>query len=184
MKSDLSNVDVNAIQGIRLRVEGNSSIVDNIVRDIIKPYTEDLDRYVTFIKDCLKDGENPPTDDELQDFLMNLSTDIYFASGMCEQLGIRDDIAKAVYRETYNTARDNTTGGTVQDKNTMAELESQQEQLISVCYTRAYKIVKAKVDSAQELLSSCKKCLSRRMQDVELTKMQGGIGSRRSNYES
>jgi hypothetical protein len=184
VKSDLSKVDVNAIQGIKLRVEDNSHIVDDIVRDIIKPYTEDLDRYVTFIKDCLKDGENPPTDDELQDFLMNLSTDIYFASGMCEQLGIRDDIAKAVYRETYNNARDNTVGGTVQDKNTMAELESQQEQLISVCYTRAYKIVKAKVDSAQELLSSCKKCLSRRMQDVELTKMQGGVGSRRSSYES
>ena len=42
MKSDLSNVDANAIQGIKLRVEDNSHIVDNIVRDIIKPYTEDF----------------------------------------------------------------------------------------------------------------------------------------------
>ena len=171
MKSDLTNVDVNAIQGIKLRVENNSHIVDDIVRDIIKPYTQDLDKYVLFIKDCLKDGENPPTDVELEDFCMNLSTYIYFASGMCEQLGIRDDIAKAVYKETYNNARDNADRGTVQDKNTLAELEAQQEQIISVCYTRAYRIVKAKVDSAQELLGSCKKVLSRRMSEMELTKI-------------
>ena len=133
MKSNLSNVDVNAIQGLKLRVEDNSNIVDKIVRDIIKPYTEDLDKYVTFIKNCLKDGEQPPTDVELEDFCMNLSTYIYFASGMCEQLGIRDDIAKAVYKETYNNARDGATSGTVQDKNTFAELEAQQEQIISVC---------------------------------------------------
>lgn len=184
MKSDLSNVDMNAINGIKLRVEDNSHIVDNIVNEIITPYIKELDRYVKFIKDCLKDGEQPPTDYELEDFCMNLATDIYFASGMCEQLGIRDDIAKAVYRETYNNARDNTTSGTVADKNTMAELESQQEQLISICYNRAYKAMKAKVESAQELLSSCKKCLSRRMQEIDLTKLQGNIGSRRSDYES
>ena len=136
MKSDLSNVDSKAIDALLGRVEDNSHIVDNIVRDIIKPYIEDLDNYVIFIKNCLKSGEQPPTDYELEDFCMNLSTYIYFASGMCEQLGVRDDIAKAVYKETYNTARDNTSGGTVQDKNTMAELQSQQEQLISMLYPR------------------------------------------------
>jgi len=183
MKSNLSNVDVNAIKGIKLRVEDNSHIVDDIVSDIIKPYVEDLDKYVKFISQCLKDGERPPTDYELEDFCLNLSTCIYFAGGMCEQLGVRDDIAKAVYKETYNTARDNSSSGTVQDKNTLAELESQQEQIISVCYTRAYKTVKAKVDNAQELLSSCKKVLSRRMQEVELTKMAGTI-SRRYDNES
>lgn len=181
MKSDLSNVDVNVIDSIKLRVEDNSHIVDNIVSDIVSPYIEDLDKYVKFIGSCLKNGEQPPTDYELEDFCMNLSTYIYFASGMCEQLGIRDDIAKAVYRETYNTARDNKSSGTVQDKNTMAELESQQEQLISICYTRAYKTVKAKIDSAQELLSSCKKVLSRRMQEAELTKMTPN-STRRDGY--
>ena len=184
MKSDLSNVDVNAIRGIKLRVEDNSHIVDDIVQEITLPYTKDLDKYVDFIKSCLKNGENPPTDYELEDFCMNLSTYIYFASGMCEQLGIRDDIAKAVYRETYNNARDNASGGTVQDKNTLAELESQQEQLVSVCYNRSYKVVKAKVESAQELLSSVKKVLSRRMQEIELTKLSNPVSSRRSSYES
>ena len=184
MKSDLSKIDTDALSGIKLRVEDNSHIVDNIVSDIIKPYVKDLDKYVKFISDCLRNGEQPPSDYELEDFCLNLSSLIYWANSMCEQLGIRDDIAKAVYKETYNNARDNATGGTVQDKNTIAELEAQQEKLISVCYNRAYKIVKAKSESAQELLSSCKKVLTRRMQEIELTKMQGSTVSRRNDYES
>lgn len=170
MKSDLTKIDINALSGLKLKVEDNSHVIDNIVKDIVEPYVKDLDAYIVFIRDCLKDGENPPTDYELEDFCMNLSTYIYFASGMCEQLGIRDDIAKAVYREAYNNARDNASG-TVQDKNMLAELEAQQEQVISMCYTRCYRVVKAKVESAQELLSSVKKVLSRRMQELDLTKI-------------
>lgn len=165
---------VDRVNEIKLHVEDNSSIVDGIVQDIIATYVEDLDNYVKFIRDCLKDGENPPTDQELDDFCMNLSTFIYFAGGMCEQLGIRDDIAKAVYKEMYNTSRDELSGGTIADKNAMAELKAQQEQLVSICYTRAYKIVKSKVENAQELLSSCKKVLTRRMNEYNLTHMTGG----------
>lgn len=179
MKSDLTHVDVNALNGLKLKVEDNSGVIDKIVADIITPYVKDLDAYVLFIRECLKDGENPPTDVELEDFCMNLSAYIYFASGMCEQLGIRDDIAKAVYKEAYNSARDGSTSGTIQDKNVQAELLTQQEQIISVCYTRAYRTVKAKVDSSQELLSSVKKVLSRRMQEMELTNIAPSTYSRK-----
>jgi hypothetical protein len=104
---------------------------------------------------------------------MNLSTLIYFAGGMCEQLGIRDDISKAVYKEVYNDARSSLSEGTIADKDSIAELQAQQEQITSVCYNRAYRIVKAKIDAAQELLASCKKVLSRRVQELELTRMVG-----------
>lgn len=170
MSNIFSALDTKEVSRIQLHVEDNSKIVDGIVEGIISPYTKDLDAYIKFIADCLKDGNNPPSDAELEDFCMNLSTYIYFAGGMCEQLGIRDDIAKAVYKETFNNARDGH-NGTVQDKNSRAELEAQQEQLVSICYQRAYKTVKAKVENAQELLSSCKKVLTRRMTEMELTKI-------------
>lgn len=167
------SLDNERVEDIRNHVEDNSSVVDNIVNEIIQPYCKDLDSYVSFIKECLKDGENPPTNSELEDWCMNLSTFIYFAGGLCEQLGVRDDISKAVYRETYNSARASQDKGTVADKDSLAELVSQQEQLTSICYTRAYKTMKSKVDNAQELLSSCKKVLSHRMQEMELTKLGG-----------
>ena len=156
-------------------VEANSELMDEVVQSIIEPYCKDLDKYVLFIKDCLGDGENPPTNEELDDFCMNLSTLIYFASAMCEQIGIRDDISKAIYKEIYHSKRSALEHGTVADKNSLAELQSQNEQLTSICYSRAYKIMKAKVESAQELLGSAKKVLSRRMSEMELTRI-GGSG--------
>lgn len=169
----LAEINQKAVSGVQTKVEDHSSILTDIVNEIIEPYCKDLDRYVMFIRDCLKDGETPPTNDELDDFCMNLSTLIYFAGGMCEQLGIRDDISKAVYKEVYNDARSALSEGTIADKDSIAELQAQQEQITSVCYNRAYRIVKAKVDAAQELLASCKKVLTRRCQEFELTHLQG-----------
>lgn len=162
------------LASIKSKVESTSIQVDEIVNGIIQPYCKDLDAYVRFVANCLRDGEKPPTTSELEDFCMNLSAYIYFAGGMCEQLGVRDDISKALWREAYNTARDTNASGTVADKNTQAELQSQHEQLTNVCYSRAYKTMKAKVDAAQELLSSCKKVLSHRMQEEQMVHLMGG----------
>lgn len=175
MKFNLTDEELDEIHDIKDDVEAKSRIIDEIVYAIISPYCKDLDRYVAFIKDCLKDGESPPTTDELDDFCLNLSTYIYFAGGMCEQLGIRDDIAKAVYKEMYHTARASQDKGTVADKDSLAELASQEQAIVSASYNRAYKTMKAKVENAQELLSSCKKVLTRRMTEMELTRM-GGSG--------
>ena len=175
MKFNLTDEDLENINKIQEDVEDKSKIIDDIVYGIIQPYCEGLDNYVLFIKDCLKDGENPPTTDELDDFCLNLSTYIYFAGGMCEQLGIRDDISKAVYKEMYHTVRANLDKGTVADKDSLAELASQEEYIVSSAYTRAYKTLRSKIENAQELLASCKKVLSRRMAEYELTRI-GGSG--------
>lgn len=166
MPNNVSRAEVALIQK---QVEDNALDVFRIVDDIIKPYCKDLDKYVEFIRDCLKDGESQPTNDELDDFCLNLSTLIYFAGGMCEQLGIKDDISKAVYKEVYHTVRNEQSGGTIADKDSVAELNSQAEQLTNICYSRAYKMLKAKIDAAQELLGSCKKVLSRRMSEFEIS---------------
>ena len=175
------NLNTDAIAGIKLHVEDNSNAVDSIVNSIIRPYCKDLDNYVSFIQECLADGQNPPTDVELEDWCINLSTYIYFAGGMCEHLGIRDDISKTIWKEVYNSERAKLEHGTVADKDSKAELASQQEQLTNICYNRAYRIMKSKVENAQELRSSCKKVLSRRMQEMELTRI-GGINDNRQEY--
>lgn len=167
------DLKVDEVETIKNKVENHSETINKIVNDIIQPYCKDLDKYVSFIKDCLADGQNPPTDEELEDFVMNLSTYIYFAGGMVEQLGIRDDISKAVYKETYHTSRNSISSGTVADKDSLAELSSQQELLTNICYNRAWKIMKSKVENAQELLSSCKKILTRRISELELTRLGG-----------
>ena len=156
------------------KVESDSEKLEEIVDGITKEYTKDLDEYVDFIREIFEDEDNPPTNKELDVFCMNLSMYIYYASGMQERLGLKDDIAKAVYKEMYHTQRDSIEKGTVADKDSLAELASQQEYLTSVLYKRAYTVVKNKVSAAQGLLESIKKVISRRMQEYELTRMQGG----------
>lgn len=167
------NLDSKKVEKIKKRIENNSNTVDKIVNQIIEPYCKELDEYVQFVYECLLDDKEPVRVAELEDFCLNLSTYIYFASGMCERLGIRDDIGKAVYKEMYHTARSSQSKGTIDDKNSFAELSSQQEYITSVCYTRAYKTMKAKVENAQEILASCKKVLGHRMQEEELTRIGG-----------
>lgn len=163
------NLNKDKLKQIQNTVETHSDNLMEIVSGVIEPYCKDLDRYVQFIRDCLKDGENPPTNDELDDFCMNLSTLIYFAGGMCEQLGIKDDISKSVYKEVYHSNRSGLSDGTVADKDSLAELASQTEQITNICYNRAYRIMKSKVENAQELLGSVKKVITRRCQEYELT---------------
>ena len=173
MAYELSDDSLKEIEQTSNRVEDNFEILNKVIQDIISPYCKDLDRYIQFIKDCLHNGEEPCTNAELEDFCMNLSTYIYFAGGLCEQLGIKDDISKAIWKEVYNANRQGSGKGTIADKNSFAELASQQEYLTNVCYNRAYKIMKSKVENGQELLQSCKKVLSHRMQEMELTKIGG-----------
>ena len=157
MKLELQQmVDNNKLANIKARIENNSTQIEEIVDTIIHPYCKDLDKYVQFVSDCLKGGEEQPTTEELEDYCMNLSTDIYFASGMCEQLGIKADIAKAVYDEMYNASRNSIQKGTVADKDTVAALQSLEEAIIASAYGRAYKMLRAKVESAQKLLQSAR----------------------------
>lgn len=171
----MSRIKLENIEPIKSNVEVDSQLMSEVVSNIIKPYISDLDEYVSQISKALRDTENPLTDSELDNICMTLSSLIYFAGGMCEYLGLRDDISKALYREIYHSKRAELESGTVADKNSLAELQSQNEQLTAICYSRAYKIVKSKVDAAQELLSSCKKVVSRRMSELELTRI-GGSG--------
>lgn len=154
------------------KVEENSAELDKTINEIIERYSGELDDYMSFIRGILRNDEQPPTDAELDDFILNLSTMIYYTSVGAEQMGIRDDLSHSAYKEAYNVARSMQKSGTVADKNTQAEIDSTAERVVNIIYNKSYKILKAKVDSAQELLSSCKKVLSRRMSEAELSMMQ------------
>ena len=154
------------------KVELNSTELDTTINDIIERYSGELDDYMKFIMGILRNDEQPHTDAELDDFVLRLSSLIYFTSVGAEQMGIRDDLSNSAYKEAYNVARSMQKTGTVADKNTQAELDAMAEKVVSIVYSKAYRILKAKVDSAQEVLSSCKKVMSRRMSEYELSRIQ------------
>lgn len=162
---------LNQMNKISDDVQTNSSYIEEIVDSVLNPFMKDLDAYVKKIQGRLQDKKNPPTDSELDDYCLNLSTMIYFASEGAERIGIRDGVAKTTYKEMYNTCRLNCRKGTALDKTNQAELQSLKESVVSMAYASAYKTAKAKVDCAMELLASVKKVISKRQDEMKLTRM-------------
>ena len=154
------------------KVEENAQTLEKTIKEITDPYSAELDDYMIFVRGILRNDEQPPTDAELDDFAMRISTLIYFTSVGCEQMGIRDDLSRAAYKEAYNVARSLLNKGTVADKNMQAEIDAQAEHIVNIVYNKAYKILKAKVESAQEVLASVKKVMGRRQTEMEVSSMQ------------
>lgn len=175
-KSDIlaKELEEKEIEIIRERINKNSIMINKLTNRLVADYCSQLDDYVRFIQSILQDDKHPPTAQELDDFVLNLPVLLYFCGEAQENLGIKTDVAKAVKLEKYNEIY-REVKGTIADKTAKSELAAQSETITHIIYDRAYKIVKEKMNAAYELLSSCKKVISRRMSEYEL----GGVDSGR-----
>lgn len=175
MKSDIlaKEIDTDKIKDIQKRIENNSKLIDEIVTNLVNDYCKQLDDYIKFIQSVLQDIEHPPTDLELDDFVMNLPVLLYFTGEGMESLGIKEDTSKAVKMEKYNEIY-NQVKGTIADKTAKAENETQLEIITNMAYSRAYKKIKLRLEIGNELLQSIKKVITRRTSEYELGKVDEG----------
>ena len=150
-------------------IDESSKNLDELVNLIVNKSCSELDDYVRYVKALLDDETKPITNLELDDIVMTLPTLLYFASSNQEIVGLREDIAKMTETEAYNIALQEAEG-TVQDKQASAKLQTQNETLTTIVYQRATRQIKARTESALEVLQSCKKVLSRRLVEFELSK--------------
>lgn len=166
-------VDVVKVYELQDRINKNSKLINEMSNKLVDEYCKPLNEYVKFIQEILKDEKHPPTPEELDDFVLNLPVLLYFCGEAQENLGIKTDVAKSIKQEKYNEIY-RQVKGTIADKTAASELEAQSEAITHIIYDRAYKIVKEKMNAAYELLSSCKKVISRRMAEYELGNVDSG----------
>jgi hypothetical protein len=149
-------------------VDAIASQLDDLVTMVVEKSCSELDNYVAYVKALLDDETRPITDIELDDIVMTLPTLLYFASVNQEVIGLREDIAKMHENNAYSEALQDATG-TVQEKQSYAKSLIQNEMLTTIVYQRATKQIKAKTDTALEVLQSCKKVLTRRMSELDIS---------------
>lgn len=169
-KELIKEVDSTRIAELQQRIETNSDLIEVIVNKLVQDYCKPLDEYVSFIRSILNDSANPPTDTELDDFVLNIPTLLYFTGEAQESLGIKEDVAKAVKQELFSEVYAAAVG-TIGDKTAAAELLTQNEYIVHTAYQRAYKKVKLRMEAAYELLQSVKKVISRRTTEYELSRI-------------
>lgn len=166
-------IDPERMRDVSAKVNSLSKEVVDMADQIAGAVCADLDEYMVGIDAILTNQEHPVSDSQLDDFILNLSSILYMVSDAQENLGIKEDVARAIQKEVYNRVREKAQG-TVADKDTAAELQCQEESIITIVYARAYKKVKLRVEAANEMVNSVKKVMTRRIAEYEMS--QGDIG--------
>ena len=149
-------------------IQENSKVIEDIVYDIVKQYTSPLDSKMQICRDIFN---SPDKITNQEDLLAQLPSCLYFVTEGQEVIGIRESIAEMAKKEAFIIARERAIG-TIQDKNTSAEGASIEEAINQIIYNRAYKMIKSKIDMAQEMINSLKRIFDARMADYQIS--QGG----------
>lgn len=178
MKTVLTDTSRVKIDELMSETETNMKYFDDMFLKVLDSYTRSLDDIMAEIHDNIIEQEYPSTD-VLEKYLLKLSNCIYFISERAEKLGIYDAITKAAFKETYNNlyldSQSSNVGipgakkPTVAESTAVAENGSIYESVMNDMYNKVYKTVKSKLDSANTMLSSISKVISRRMSEAQLS---------------
>lgn len=150
------------------RVDDNGKKVDVVVDSIVNKYCNELDEFVNKVYQIISNPKIDVPDVDIEYMALQLPCLMYFTSDKLEELGIREDISRGFEKESYNKAM-LTAEGKVSEKESIAEIASQDDALITSINSRAYRKIKARIEFALETLGSLKKVLSNRITNKELT---------------
>lgn len=151
------------------RVDSMSASMNEILDKLIDKYCAELDTEMKNLHFLLEDTQKNMTNETLENYIMCLANTLYFTGEAQEDLGIKEDMCKAIRQEVYINARLQSDGKTVADRTAQAELIAQQETITLALYSRAYKKVKLKMEAGYEMLNSLKKIMNKRIAEMELS---------------
>lgn len=162
-KLNLIDCDYSKVAKGKQEVEVATVEIHKMVQTVVDKYCADLDKLLEGIQEVLFDTkDNELTSAELDRIVLKLPLLIYFGGTGQEYVGLQEDVAKFA-RQLEFSKHFNNAAGTVADKTNYAETKVNEEEAVRVIYSRAYKIIRGKMEMALELLQSAKKVISRRM---------------------
>ena len=147
-------------------ISQNSKLIEDIAFNISKEFTQELDKVMGICKSIFQ-SKDKITNQEIEDLLAQLPSILYFVNEGQEAVGIKQDIAEMTRKTNYNIAREKA-NGTIADKNTTAEGQVINEAINEIIYQRAYKLIRAKIEMAQEMVNSLKRIFDARMMEYQI----------------
>ena len=147
-------------------ISENSKLIEDIAFNISREFTQELDKVMGICKSIFQ-SKDKITNQEIEDLLTQLPSILYFVNEGQEAVGIKQDIAEITRKTNYNIAREKA-NGTIADKNTTAEGQVINEAINEIIYQRAYKLIRAKIEMAQEMVNSLKRIFDARMMEYQI----------------
>lgn len=163
-------ITVEDIKNVISETEENYGVYSSIAEEVVTRYTKSLDDIMTGVYTDIISVSDPSIS-TFEKYHLELSNCLYFMQERLEKLGSLDYLSKTKYKEVYNQAYlDNQLpDATSNKKKTVNELvaiseeASKSEAITNDIYSRAYKILKNKIDAANTMISTLSKSISRRM---------------------
>lgn len=149
-------------------------IIGTTIINRINDLTKELDELMDIMHKKINKDDYEISDKELEKLIIRLPILIYELNNTLMKVGIKEDLSKIIKQTNYNEAFI-IQEGTIADKKSGAELAIKEETLLETTWKRSVKIISQKMDIAQELLSSCKKILGKRIEEINIIKRAPGI---------
>ena len=186
----LNNIDGEKVKELLNSTDINSTYFARIVDDVVKSYSSDLENLMSTIEQSV--FQNTIVDDiSLESYALRLTNMLYFIGERLETVGIKADIARAARQEIYNkTYLENDVEKEINGKKVkptkdanmaVAEEESKYESVVSSIYERTYKIIKFKIDAAQEMVNTLRKIITKHIQDANMAFQKASIRTVENN---
>lgn len=150
-------------------IEDSADYTQSLVDELVSKCCGSFDEYLKYVSDLINGGVANITDEQLDDIILTIPTHLYFVGTQQERLGIKQDMSESLRNAMYNKIFLELTG-TVSAKDAQAKAQLFNEDMTTAIYKRAYSTIKAKTQTAMELLQSAKKVASRRMAELDLSK--------------
>lgn len=171
---DIFEVEKKLINEVDNKVEDNYGLIEELIDSKINEIVSELDSTVLKISTHMNKGLSKLSNDDLQSYTLEVSMKLYSIFEVLEKFGIKSDLSKLMYKDTFNRHY-LSTKGTIEDKKQYAELNSNYENIVKTINERCYKIVNGKIERALEIINSLKKILSIRIVEYETTRYTDNI---------
>lgn len=156
-------------------VDNNVNVILPMIDNIVKKHTSVIDDIMRGIYSDIISVDEPATD-TIEKYFVTLTNALYFVCADTEYLAMYDGISKSTYKEAYNNAlltvndgADKSSKKSVAEVTATAENATIYDQTVNDMYNKAYKIVKSKIESAQTMVSTLSKILSKRMNEMQMS---------------
>lgn len=171
---DIFEVEKKLINDVDNKVEDNYGLIEELIDSKINEIVSELDSTVLKISTHMNKGLSKLSNDDLQFYTLEVSMKLYSIFEVLEKFGIKSDLSKLMYKDTFNRHY-LSVKGTIEDKKQYAELNSNYENIVKTINERCYKIVNGKIERALEIINSLKKILSIRIAEYETTRYTDNI---------
>ena len=178
----LTSTDEEKVAELLEETKSNSIYFENLVNKIVKDFSSDLDSLMTDLYRELTQ-ENAISTDLVERYYAELTNLLYFMAERVEKLNVYGDMAKSAAKEIYNKAYLSASSEkdekgksvrTVAENTSIAETKAQYEGVVGQVYEHAYKSVKYKIDAANEMVTTLKYILKKRVSDDYINKELSG----------